>query len=121
MDGSVVRARASLHLLALLALTGCASLPQPRPGRHEGETPIPVPSMPDPGKPQVIPERPPALAHPVWIDGQWAWTGARWQWKEGGWEEQAPDRYYAPPIYVRLDDGSLVYLPGRWTSHPADD
>ena len=40
------------------------------------------------------------------------------QWKDGGWEDQPKDRYYAEPIFVRMDDGNLVYVPGRWTTFP---
>jgi hypothetical protein len=118
------RAATPLVLVAL-ALAGCAGIPMPLPGGHPPRgapgyvEPLPVPGPPEPGRVEIIPPRPPGLQHPVWIDGQWVWTGRRWQWKEGGWEEQLPGRYYAPPIYVRLDDGSMFYVPGAWTNLPA--
>jgi hypothetical protein len=109
---------------AALALAGCSALPVPRPGSVPPEgapdhlAPVPVPSPPDPGKVEITTPRPKDLKNPVWVDGQWMWTGRRWQWKEGGWEEQPPDRYYTAPWYVRLDDGAMFYVPGRWTSTP---
>jgi len=110
--------------LVTATLLGCAHLPVPRPGErpHFGQEgfqePTEVPYLPPPGKVEIVRPRPSKLKDPVWVEGQWVWTGARWQWKEGGWEDQPSDQYYAEPIFVRLDDGTIMYVPGRWTTFP---
>ena len=107
-------------LLAVLAMAACeAPLPTPRTGPHLGEQPTTIPFPPPPGKVEIIPPRPPALQHPVWIDGEWQWSGRRWQWKDGAWADQAPDAYYAPPTMLRGSDGTLEYFPGAWKKTPA--
>jgi hypothetical protein len=113
-------------LLAALALTACGpSLPSPHLSEAHGgpdEHPVEVQAMPPPGKVEIIPARPPALKHPVWLDGEWEWTGRRWQWKDGGWLEDRPDEVYFPGKTVRRSDGVLVHYPGLWKKpEPAKD
>jgi hypothetical protein len=110
--------------LVTVILAGCSHLAVPRAGEraHFGQQgfqePVLVPYLPPPGKVEIVGKPPPALKDPVWVEGQWEWTGARWQWKDGGWEDQPKDQYYAEPIFVRMDDGKIVYVPGRWTTFP---
>jgi len=110
--------------LVTVVLAGCGHLPLPRPGEraHFGQEgfqePVLVPYLPPPGKVEIVGAHPSGLKDPVWVEGQWEWTGARWQWKDGGWEDQPKGKYYAEPIFVRMDDGTIVYVPGRWTTFP---
>jgi hypothetical protein len=107
----------ALTLASVVALVACggSSLPLPVTGPHVGEDSITVPTVPPPGKVEVIPPPPAKLKSPVWIDGEWEWANGRhWQWKDGRWEEPMPDGYYAPPKTVRLSDGSLVHFNGTW-------
>ncbi len=100
-------------LLALLALAACSDgLPEPHFVEHTGPPPQYVPSMPPPGKVEVIPPRPKDLKHPVWIDGEWEWKVRRWIWTEHGWQELPPGQSYAPPTTRRFPDGQLGHYPG---------
>jgi hypothetical protein len=104
-------------LAALLALAACGDgLPEPRFIEHTGPATDIVPTMPPPGKVEVIPPRPKDLKHPVWIDGEWEWSGRRWTWKEHGWQEQPSGESYAPPTTRRLPDGRLAHYRGAWKS-----
>ncbi|APR84065.1 Hypothetical protein A7982_09414 [Minicystis rosea] len=106
--------RCSLLFPLVLALVACGgSIPVPTTGPHLGDTPVAVPSMPPPGKVEIVGAPPATLKRPVWIDGEWLWTGRRWQWKEGRWEEPQGD-YWAPAITVRLADGSMAHFKGAW-------
>jgi hypothetical protein len=99
----------------VLSLVACSSsLPAPRTGPHTDEKPATVPYPPPPGEVEVIPPRPPAFKHPVWVDGEQQWNGRRWAWKDGGWRDQASDEYFAPPTTERASDGTLVHYPGIW-------
>ena len=117
-----MRRPALLALLAVSLLACGGGLPEPRYTKHDGETPQVVPSMPPPGKVEIVPPRPATLKHPVWIDGEWEWTGRRWTWKEPGkdpgkapgWVDAPPDAAYALPLTLRLPDGRLVHFPGGW-------
>lgn len=105
---------ASLASLASLALAACGpALPVPEVGSHLGDDPVSVPSMPPPGRVEIIPPQPPPPKKTVWIDGEWEWGGRRWQWKEGRWEEPKGDTF-APAITVRMSDGSIVHFKGTW-------
>ncbi len=102
-------------LLALVALAGCGgALPEPPYANHDGTTSQVVPSVPPPGKVEVVTPRPKEMKHPVWIDGEWEWSGRRWTWKEHGWVDAPPGQSYARPTTARLPDGRLVYYPGAW-------
>jgi hypothetical protein len=91
----------------------------PRYVEHAGPPPQYVPTMPPPGKVEVVPPRPKDLKHPVWVDGEWEWSGRRWTWKEHGWQEQPQGESYALPTTRRLADGRLGHYPGAWTSDTA--
>lgn len=113
-----MKPRAALPLLAF-ALAACTgALPVPKSGPHIGDDPIVVPTLPPPGKVEVVQQPPSTMKHPLWIDGEWEWTGRRWQWKAGRWEEPEGD-YWAPPITVRMSDGTLAHFGGRWKKGPA--
>lgn len=103
-----------LVVLAVSLLACGGSLPEPRYTTHDGEKAQVVPSMPPPGKVEIVPARPPALKHPVWIDGEWEWTGRLWTWKEHGWVDPSPGDAYALPLTQRLPDGRLVHFHGVW-------
>ena len=109
-------------LAAAVTLLACGSpLPTPRTGPHLGEVPVTIPYPPPPGRVEIIPARPPALKHPVWVDGEWDWGGRRWQWKDGVWADQAPDTYYALPLTLRASDGTLEFFPGGWKKKASVD
>jgi hypothetical protein len=102
-------------LLVVLLVVGCSgSLPEPRRGDHRGEISKAVPSMPPPGKVEIVPPRPKDMKDPVWIDGEWKWNDRRWVWEEHGWVDAPPGEVYAPPQTQRLPDGRIVHLPGVW-------
>lgn len=105
----------ALVLALSLSLSACSgSLPSPPKGTQVGAEPVNVPSMPPPGKVEIVPPRPESMKNPVWIDGEWEWKGRRWVWKEPRWEDLEPGALWAPPMTIRLNDGSLVHYKGRW-------
>jgi hypothetical protein len=108
--------RAAFALIVASALVACSSaLPTPKMGAHENEEPIPVPFPPPPAHVEVIPDPPAAQKKKaVWVDGAWEWKGHRWIWQGGQWEVPEPNSMYAPPLTVRLADGSLAHFPGVW-------
>ena len=111
----------ALLLPALVALAACSDgLPEPHYVEHSGPASQIVPTMPPPGKVEVVPSRPKDMKHPVWIDGEWEWSGRRWTWKEHGWQESPKDQSYAPPTTRRLPDGRLAHYPGAWKSDAAN-
>lgn len=107
-------ARLALALsMSVLAACGGA-IPSPPAAPHTGDTPITVPSMPPPGRVEIVPPSPATLKNAVWIDGEWEWTGRRWAWKSGRWEELEPGAAWAGPLTVRTPDGSLSHFKGTW-------
>lgn len=108
-------AGAALTGLAPLGVLGCGStLPSPPLGGHVGDTSIVVPFPPPPVRVDVVPDEPPAMGHPVWVDGQWTWHATRWVWQAGEWVDLQPHQVYAPPLLVRLSDGDLHWFPGAF-------
>jgi hypothetical protein len=100
--------------LLVVACTGTLPEPPLGDGRHTGDEPQIVLSMPPPGKVQIAPPRPPTMRDAVWIDGEWEWTGRRWVWQDHGWQSAEPKSVYELPSTKRLPDGRLVHFAGRW-------
>lgn len=71
-----------------------------------------VPYPPPPPKVEEIGARP-SDRH-VWMDGEWHWETRRWVWKPGGWVTPPEDAFWAPWKTDRLQNGALVFYPGRW-------
>jgi WXXGXW repeat (2 copies) len=108
---------AAAIVLATGGLAGCGAgsiLPGPKTGPHVGEEPMIVPYPPPPPHVEVVKDRSKEQVTWVWIDGEWQWKGRRWVWQAGRWQEPLPGGYYAPPITVRLGDGTLAYYAGTW-------
>jgi hypothetical protein len=107
-----VPAKARFALALGAALAACsAKLPVPPLGPHTGDTPVIVPYPPPAARVEIVP---PGLPEQVWIDGQWEWQARRWVWRAGVWEKPVPAATYAPPVTVRLSDGTLAWFEGRW-------
>lgn len=107
---------ARVLIVVAVAAVGCGfTVPTPKTGPHESEEPIEVPFPPPPARVELIPKPPEAKKKvAVWVDGAWEWKGHRWVWLAGDWEVPQPNSYYAPPMTVRLSDGTLAYFPGAW-------
>lgn len=104
-------------LLVLVAIAGAACLPPlagPPLGPQEQADPVLVPYPPPPARVDVVPDPPPELKTPVWVDGQWFWRGRRWVWESGEWVDLLPGQVYAKPIVVRRSDGQLVWFAGTF-------
>lgn len=104
---------ASRHLIFLAVLAGCPPLlPTPETTHHRGDTFVRVPYPPPAAQVELVPPQPSEDA--VWVDGFYRWTGRDYIWTPGDWVVPEAGLKYAPPMAVRLDDGSLVYYEGKW-------
>ncbi|HVY46709.1 MAG TPA: hypothetical protein VHB21_12560 [Minicystis sp.] len=111
-------ALASLAIAASVSVAACGfKVATPVTGPHENEEPITVPYPPPPARVETIPAPPKGQEKTaVWVDGAWEWRQRRWVWVPGDWEVPEKNSYYAPPMTIRLADGSLAYFPGAWRS-----
>lgn len=98
--------------LTLALASACSSSPLrlPEIGPHVDEAPVIVPYPPPPARVEIVPPAPGKTE--VWVDGQWIWRGNRWVWQAGGWQITPKNSYYAPPVTLRQQDGSLAYFEG---------
>lgn len=115
MSASIVKVLSGVACACSLALAACGPwLPLPKPGTHEGEEPILVPSAPPAPQVEIVPERPVDSPSAVWVDGQWLFRGRRWEWEPGRWEVPPPGATYAAPLVVYLPDKRIAWHAGRW-------
>ena len=99
--------RIALAALAVLALPAAHAA-----GYPEHPVTVVVPYPPPPARVEIVPPAP--GEREVWVDGQWIWRGSHWVWQAGGWQVPPADSYYAPPVTLRQQDGSLAYFEGGW-------
>jgi len=116
---SVTLPAAVVAVAAGLGAGACkARVPTPPICSHEGDTPVRVPYPPPAAEVELVGPAPDDGA--IWIDGSWQWTGQGYAWTAGGWQPPAPGAAYAPPSWVRRDDGELVYFPPSWHGSAPD-
>jgi hypothetical protein len=102
-----------LVLAASAASGGCGPrLPTPEATHHRGDPFVRVPYPPPVARVELVPPQPSDDA--VWVDGFHRFVGGDYRWTPGDWVVPARGMKYAPPMTVRLDDGSLVYYEGKW-------
>lgn len=104
----------ALAVTLAAAVYACrGSLPSPPVAPQPTSAYEEVPSLPPPGRVEIVPERPEGGA--VWVDGQWLGVQrGRWVWQTGGWVNAPAGATFSPWTTTRRDDGRIFFAAPAW-------